>query len=166
MIIEFHDDEVDDVVRGTLLGRAGAGGTIEYAYQAEMWVQQEMRDVLSCPIVRAFAVGCDHVAAVWKRNADGTMSYVARSTTYDGEWQLPYVHPEAAAVATAMLGEDAASVDDASRWAVEQFRQRDVACAVLLDAHGVVMAWERGSEGPVVVARGPRPFPVRTAASN
>lgn len=165
MIIEFHDDEFDDVAQDTLYSCAGINGTIEYAYQAEMWVQQEMRDASPCPFTRAFAVGGGHIYAVWKRNTDGTMSYVARDPTYNGEWQLPYVHPQATAVTTAMLGEDVASVNDAARWAAEQFRHPDVACAALLDAHGVVMAWERGPDGPILVARGPRPFPNCTAAS-
>lgn len=164
MIIEFHDDEIENAVQGTLGSRAGINGTIEYAYQAEMWVQ-EMRDIPSCPFTRVFAISGGQVYAIWKRNTDGTMSYVARSPAHDGEWQLPFVHPGATVVVVAMLGEHVASVDDATPWAAEQLRYPNVACATLLDADGVVMAWERGPDGPVLVARGPRPFPNRTTAN-
>lgn len=152
MIIEFHDNDTGNA-QGTLCCRVGHKSTVEYAYQAEMWVQDMFHDPSS--LVRAYIVDYDSVYAVLKRDPNGKICYVARDPEYNGEWQLPYAYPGATAVAATMLGEEVKSMDDATRWASEQLRG-EVACAVLLDEHGVVAAWERGPEGPTLVAINPR----------
>lgn len=158
MIIEFHDNDVGNTSVGTLFGRVGHNGTIDYAYQVEMWVQDTFKD--SFPITRAYAIGNGKVYAVWKRDLAGKTFYVARDSGYDGEWQLPNAYPGATEVVTAMLSREVSSIDVAARWAAEQLCD-GVACAVLLDEEGMIAAWERGPEGPILVARSPRPLPTR-----
>jgi len=155
-MIEFHDNEIDNTAQGTLGFRCGHNGTIEFAYQVEMWIQEMFGDHPS--ITRAYALSNGVVLAAWYRNSDRQMHYVARHPNYDGQWELPHLYPEATKLATATLGREVVSLEDAKLWATAELKRREVACAILLDEVGMLMAWERSPEGPVLVARSPRPL--------
>lgn len=153
MIIEFHDDALGDP-RGTLGMRVGRQGTIELAYQAEEYVRDYFR---SYPVIRrAYALDNDYsyVYAVWKRDLDGNTCYVAKSPEFNGEWDLPYVFPEATNMVVALLGAGVKPLD-VEQWALGEIRGT-IACAVLLDPEGLVAAWEKGPDNPILVAKSPR----------
>jgi hypothetical protein len=152
MIIELHDSEVDNKHEGSLAGRVGREGTIEYAYQGEMWVQEIFGDEPS--IVRAYAIIGGEVAVIWHKNSEGVVSYVARSNYWEGQWQLPFLY-SSTLIAQAMLGRGVNSMEEAAQWA-ELTLQGDCACAVLMDNDGFVAAWEMGPEGLILAARSPR----------
>lgn len=159
MIVEFHDDDIVNVEQGTLSGRAGAHGDVQYAYQAEMWVKDMFEDPTA--IRRAYAISNTTVLAVWHRAPNSGMHYVARHPNYGGEWELPYEYPEAKTLVAGVLGKDVQTLDEAVDWAATQLRNDGVACVVLLDHEGLLRAWENLPDGPSLVARSPRPLPAR-----
>lgn len=159
MIIECHDSEVESP-GGTLFGRAGTGGSIEYPYQAEMWVQ-EMLTAATCRVyVHDHTLG--YVYAVWSRDQNGTLHYVAKAKDWLGEWQLPFL-TEARLISTAILGDEShceiRTLDEGAQWAAEQLLDPTIATAIVVDKDGVLAAWEKNKNGPVLVAKGPRPLP-------
>lgn len=166
MKIEFHDGYVNNLLQGTLCAEAGKDGTIEYAYQAEIWVQDILQD--PSPITRAFLVdyGKDYatVYAVYRRDPDGKLCCVGKRSDYDSEWRLPYSHLGATTIVTALGGNrtDENLIANMEKWAADQLKGI-VSCAVLLDEYGIVAAWERGNHEPVLIARGPRVFQLTPA---
>lgn len=157
MIIEHHDDEVGHD-RGTLLGRVGMGGTIEYPYQAEMWV----KDLMSGSTRRIYIYDTYQVFAVFSQ--DGPRYLVPEWT---GEWKVVSASPYRN-IATAFCGPEqhhlVHNLDEAEVWARKWCHAADIGTAVVLDKDGVLLAYERGPEGPVLMAKGPRPLPVPVAA--
>ncbi|NTW14104.1 MAG: hypothetical protein HGA31_03685 [Candidatus Moranbacteria bacterium] len=153
MKIEFHDEEIDNAEQGTLV--LATGDSIDYAYQAETHVQLWCSDET---IKRSFVRTQNLVLAVFRRNADGTISYVARHESYGGTWELPSAYEGITGIVTLRLGQDVDSADVDIEMIAEHF-MNDVAMVVLLDDDGILCAWERQSEGmPLLVARSPRPL--------
>lgn len=157
MIIEHHDNEVASD-KGTLLGRAGMGGTIEYPYQAEMWV----KDLMGGSTRRIYVYDTYQVWAVFSQ--DGPRYRVPEWT---GEWQVASASPYKN-IATAFCGPErhhlVHNLDEAEVWAKKWCYAADIGTAVVLDKDGVLLSYERGPEGPVLVAKGPRPLPIPAAA--
>ena len=156
MIVEFHDNQTDNLAQGTLRGRVGHDGTVEHAYQAEMWLQEVFG--IEHAITRAYVIGQNDICAILKQDNRQKIEYVGRSPHYSGEWQLPFAYAGMTAIATTILGETVKSVNQGAEWAAGQL-QGDVACAALLDEEGMLAAWEKGPSGIVLVARSPRPIP-------
>lgn len=155
MIVEHHDDEVNEG-QNSLRGNAGyKGGSICYAYQGEMWAQEMIADKLT----RRIYIHSGDVLAVWAHDERGTVSYVAKSPRWDGEWQLPLLYPDRTDIAILRLeAEDRFNTNKMSgvaTWAAEQLKRANIATAVALDKNGVVCAWEPGNTGPTLVAKGP-----------
>jgi hypothetical protein len=150
MYVEHHDDEIESE-EGTLRGRLTR--PVDYTYQAEMWAQDMLESSMTR---RVYAFAGGSVYAVWGRDHD-IKSYVARSPAYDGTWELPFFYPNVTTIATAVLGREVASFEDATHWA-EQALSSDIATAVLLDKDGVLAAWEGGIEGFRLMSKSPRPL--------
>lgn len=148
--IELHDNALDDP-RGTKNATVGRGGTIDYVYQVEMWLQDDSVTERAS-WVRAYAMAHGVVQAAWRRDADGALQYVGRTPEYDGEWQLPFASPNATKPVTGRWGTDATTMEEATAWAATQLRQEDVATVVMLDDAGLFAAWEPGEDGPQLVA--------------
>ena len=158
IIVEHHDNKLDE--KGTLIGLVGKEGSVEYAYQAEMWAQE----LLNTGTHRVYAYGYRTALAVWAYTDKGDTFYVGHAKGWSGEWQLPFL-TDATGVATAIFGQkDIGTMDEAAAWAAGQLAQANIATAVVLDQDGVLAAWEKGPEGPALVAKGPRPLPMPIAA--
>lgn len=151
-VIELHDDEVDNMTDGTLVAHIGRRhGTIEYAYQVEMHLQ----DVLGAKWRRAYLKTADKVKAVWVRDMkSGAVQYLARDASYDGEWVLPFVAAPDAHIAVGIWGSDIQTNADAFDWAVTQLS--NAATAIVLNHGEIRSAWELVNGVPELVARGPR----------
>jgi hypothetical protein len=152
LVFELHDADVGNTVEGTLLGRIGRSGTIAYAYQAEMHLQEE--EVLNAAWRRAYLKRGGAVLAVWERDmSTGVVRYVARDAEYDGEWALPFVASPDARIAAGAWGTDAATEGDALVWARVQLETSIT--AILLDDGEIRFAWELVDGEPELISRGP-----------
>jgi hypothetical protein len=156
MIVEAHDHEIENVTHGTLVATAGRLGTIEYVYQGEMYVQMMLADKPSARRFYAHEGGV--LLAAWARDEQGRVSYIARDPRYGGSWKLPYLNPITHEIIAARLGRDVQDLDEAARWTAAQL-QNTVATAILFDRDGILAAWEKGLDGPILVAKSPRPLP-------
>jgi hypothetical protein len=58
---------------------------------------------------------------------------------------------------------DVHNFDEALEWATT-WLVGSIVTAVVLDKDGVLAAWEKDTNGPLLVAKGPRPFPGAVAA--
>lgn len=155
MVIEFHDDHIENGVDGSLRSFAGRLGTIEYAYQAEMWIQ----DILGDPntIRRAYAIGRFFVHAIWAKTPDQKIHYIAKSSLFNGRWELPHLYPERTQLVTILLGREVKSWDDAQQWVIKNFGD-DIATIVLFDVEGLLAAWEKTGDNEVtLIAKNARP---------
>ena len=117
-VIELHDGEVDNLAEGTLAGTCGRHGGIEYDYQVEMSVQEVIDQGWEWR--RAYVVTGERVRVIWMYDkATGEVRYLARTTSYTGEWQLPFVGSPDAQIAVGVWGRDASTDDEAHAWAEE-----------------------------------------------
>lgn len=157
MIVEDHDCQVIRD-KSTLLGRVGMEGSVEYPYQAELWVKNLMGGTNR----RIYVYDTYLVFAVFSESGPRY-----RAPEWTGEWRLESASPYRN-IATAFCGPEqyhlVHNLDEADAWAKLYCLAGDVGTAVVLDKDGVLLAYERGPEGPVLVAKGPRPLPLHVAA--
>ncbi|HJQ08261.1 MAG TPA: hypothetical protein VJ836_02130 [Candidatus Saccharimonadales bacterium] len=159
IIIEAHDNRLDDVTQGTLAVTIGRkNGTIEYDYQAEQWLSDISED--GYDFSRAYFLKNGEPIAAWRHDETKRFSCIGHSTDYEGAWRIetPYVYEDAMLIVAARLGREVLALDQGDAWANERLVGA-VATAILLDEQGIVGAWERGTvESPraILVARGPQ----------
>lgn len=162
IIIEAHDNQLDNITQGTLAGTIGRKhGTIEYDYQAEQWLSDISAD--GYDFSRAYFIRDGEPIAAWRHTANKEFSCISHTTDYDGAWrtETPYVYDDAMVIVAAHLGREVLTIEQGEAWANERLIGA-VATAMLLDKQGIFAAWERGtpeSPGAVLVARGPQHFP-------
>lgn len=153
--IELHDSEIDNDVAGTRVARIGRGGTIEYAYQVEIHIQDMLGDTRWR---RAYLKTANSVKVVWVYDAQtGIVKYLARAEDYNGEWKLPFVASPNARIAVGMWGREATTDDQALAWATVQLST--AITAILMDRGDIRAAWELVDGTPQLVARGPQEQP-------
>jgi predicted metal-dependent hydrolase len=150
-VIELHDDQIDNQKDGTLVAHIGRRhGTIEYAYQVEMHLQ----DVLEKKWRRAYLKTGNKVNAIWVRNMKtGAVQYLARDASYDGEWVLPFVGSSNAHIAVGIWGSNACTDAEALNWATAQLKK--AVTAIILDRGEIRFAWELVNGSPKLITRGP-----------
>lgn len=149
-VVELHDADVEDMVQGTLAATIGRRGTVEYAYQVEIHLQ----DALEGHWRRAYLKTGEGVKAVWAHDkATGEVQYLARSQDYTGEWVLPFVDSPDAQIAVGLWGRDASTDEEALAWAKVQLAH--AITAILLERGDIRFAWELVEGAPQLIARGP-----------
>lgn len=159
IIIEAHDNQLDNVVQGTLAGTIGRkNGTIEYEYQAERWLSEISED--GYDFSRAYFLRDGEPIAAWRHNTNKSFSCIGHTNDYNGAWraETPHVYEDAMLLSAARLGREVLTMQQGETWASERLVGA-VATVVLLNEQGVVAAWERGTaESPeaILVARGPQ----------
>lgn len=159
IIIEAHDNQLDNITQGTLAGTIGRRyGTIESDYQAEQWLADISAD--GYDFSRAYFVKDGEPIAAWRHTADKEFSCIGHTTDYAGAWrnETPYVYEDAMLIVAARLGRDVLRLEQGAAWAKEQLIGA-AATAILLGEHGIAAAWELGAPGSpeaVLVARGPQ----------
>ncbi|HSW74609.1 MAG TPA: hypothetical protein VLG16_01935 [Candidatus Saccharimonadales bacterium] len=159
IIIEAHDNQLDNIAQGTLAGTVGRkNGTIEYDYQAEQWLSDISED--GYDFSRAYFLRDGEPVAAWRHNANKSFSCIGHTNDYDGAWrtETPYVYEDTMLIIAAHLGREVLTVEQGQSWANERLIGA-FATAVLLDKHGILAAWERDvseSSETILVARGPQ----------
>ena len=136
MRIELHDTEVDNTKQGTLAATIGKDGSIEYPYQAEMWVQEALGDDNS---IRAVLLSDGTVLAVWRKDESKTV-FEFKSPHYRGEWVLPIDHEDCPVFD--FTGEtNADGVDVVESWVTDQFVDDGRKYAIVVREGGVLGIW-------------------------
>ena len=157
--IEFHDGDIEDRKAGSLLAKPI---TVASPREAEIAIKEELSDPGEF-IHRVYISEHGSVLAVIAPN-EGNAHYVGTSPHWRGEWEIPYLHQSARSIATAQIGVHVGKDDDLDHWARQVLKDREYATAVLVDAEGVVAAWERSGEDVEKIAVSPRPIPLKRVA--
>jgi|GEM_PF-1895264 len=154
LTIEFHDTDVINASRGTLLASAGRYGAIEYDFQAEAYMHELTDDGVN--FARAYILSESGPRAVWQRLNDGPLQCIAHSNDYVGAPKLDmlYVYPDAMLIESKLIDRKDVSPDLDRDWASGRLVGA-TATAILFDEQGIVAAWERVRGMPQLVARGP-----------
>ncbi len=152
--IELHDDDMNNSARGSRVAQIGRGGTIDYAYQVEMWLQDP--DILSERWYRAYLKTENRIEVVWTRNPDtDEMHYLARAPHYTGEWILPFVETPDAKVSVVTWGNNISTDEEAFWWASAELGIGAIT-AIVLDREGNIrFAWEIVDDVVRLIACGP-----------
>ncbi len=155
MLIEVHCGSTTNMVEGSLRGIVGKKRNLEFAYQVEEVLQDIFSDKYDTQ--RAFVLTGDTVFSVLGRDKNGKPTYVGKSDSYQGKWDLPSMHVGRSTIATLFLTQSPIAWEDVRVWADRELLHKHSACAIALDKEGVLYAWELDEDGKVAItARGYR----------
>ena len=151
--VEFHDNDYENVVEGTLSVIAGLKSEVEYAYQAEMWLEDLTR---SGDYPRAYILDEGTPLAAWRAENNGKLTCVGHLPHYPEADRLAmnYLYAGKTALVVSEISNGLRSTDDAAAWAAEQLRTGAFARAIVMHQAEIAYAWEMPDDTAVLVARG------------
>ena len=145
MILEGHSSEA-----GSEETYVAQSPPLDFPFQVDTWLDV-FRDYHPT-VRRVYAHWKGEIEVVWAINESGALQCVGRNRWHRVRKNVEHRYPARTGVATLWLGADVKDIAEASHLAPRLLRG-EAGTVVLLNAQGVIRAWEKNSDAVFVAAR-------------